>query len=83
MHRSTSATGLVIRRIGGGWSAPCAVGTAGGGVGLVAGAEVTDNIIVLNTVDAVNTFITNGNIAIGGEISAAIGPWGRTAKVRG
>jgi len=73
-------SGLVIRRIGAGWSAPCAVGTAGGGVGLVAGAEVTDNIIVLNSQDAVNTFITNGNIAIGGEASASVGPWGRTIK---
>ena len=52
-------------------------------MGLVAGAEVTDNIIVLNTADAVNTFIANGNVAIGGEISAAVGPWGRTAKVGG
>ena len=42
---------------------------------------MTDNIIVLNSADAVNTFITNGNIAIGGEMSLAVGPWGRTAKV--
>ena len=49
-------------------------------MGLIAGAEVTDNIIVLNSQDAVNTFITNGNVAIGGEASMAVGPWGRTGE---
>ena len=59
------------------WSGPSAIGTGGAGFGLQAGAAVTEFVIVLNTKDAVKAFSRGGNVSIGGDLTAAIGPIGR------
>jgi SH3 domain-containing YSC84-like protein 1 len=72
--------GVVIARTGHGWSGPSFIGTGGAGWGLQIGAEVTDFVIVLNNDAAVRAFSRGGNITIGGDLSAAAGPVGRSAE---
>jgi lipid-binding SYLF domain-containing protein len=73
-------TGVVLARTEKGWSAPSAVGTGGLGIGFQAGVEVTEFVIVLNTPAAVDAFAKQGNITLGGNLSVAAGPLGRTAE---
>lgn len=73
-------TGVVIARLGKGWSGPSAIGTGGAGFGFQIGAEVTEFVIVLNTDDAVRAFSQGGNVELGAGLSAAAGPVGRTAE---
>lgn len=73
-------TGVVVARMGRGWSPPSAIGTGGAGFGLQAGAEVSEFVIVLNTADAVKAFTRGGNISLGGGLSVAAGPVGRSAE---
>jgi lipid-binding SYLF domain-containing protein len=72
--------GVVVARTRHGWSGPSFIATGGAGWGLQAGAEVTDYVIVLNNNDAVRAFSRGGNVTIGGDVSAAAGPLGRTAE---
>lgn len=72
--------GVVIDRIGHGWSGPSFIGTAGAGWGLQIGAEVSDFVIVLNNDAAIRAFSRGGNVTLGADISAAAGPVGRTAE---
>ena len=70
--------GLVVSRLGKtSWSGPSAIGTGGAGFGFQVGAAVSEFVIILNTDDAVKAFSRGGNVSIGGDITAAIGPVGR------
>lgn len=71
-------TGVVVARTRKGWSPPSAIGTGGAGFGFQIGAQVTEFVIVLNTDAAVRAFSRGGNVTIGGDLSAAAGPVGRT-----
>ena len=73
-------TGVVLARTEKGWSAPSAIGTGGLGVGFQAGVEVTEFVIVLNTPAAVDAFAKQANVTLGGNLSVAAGPLGRTAE---
>jgi SH3 domain-containing YSC84-like protein 1 len=73
-------TGVVIARTGTGWSGPAAIGTGGIGVGFQAGVQVSEYVIILNTQEAVNAFSHGTNVTLGGNLSAAIGPIGRSAE---
>lgn len=73
-------TGIVVARTDKGWSGPSAIGTGGLGVGFQAGIQVSEFIIVLNTQEAVNAFAKGGNVTLGANLSAAIGPVGRAAE---
>jgi len=73
-------TGVVIARLDKGWSGPSAIGTGGLGVGFQAGAEVSELVIVLNTPAAVDAFAKGGNVTLGGALTVAAGPIGRTAE---
>ena len=73
-------TGVVLTRTEKGWSAPSAIGTGGLGVGFQAGVEITEFVIVLNTPAAVDAFAKQGNVTLGGNLSVAAGPLGRTAE---
>ena len=73
-------TGVVIARTGTGWSGPAAIGTGGIGVGFQAGGQVSEYVIILNTQEAVNAFSQGTNVTLGGNLSAAIGPIGRSAE---
>src|SRR5215510_9171682 len=64
-----------------GWSGPSAIATGGAGFGFQVGAEVTEYVMVFNTDDAVKAFSRGGNVTLGGDVSVAAGPVGRTATV--
>src|SRR5262245_5629724 len=70
----------VLQGRGGGWSGPSAIGTGGAGFGFQVGAEVTEYVMVLNTDEAVKEFSRGGNVTLGGDVSVAAGPVGRTAS---
>ncbi|KAI8872118.1 DUF500-domain-containing protein [Ramicandelaber brevisporus] len=77
-------SGLVIARLPNGeWSAPSSIATAGVGFGGQIGGELTDFVIILNSVDAVKAFSHGGNVTLGGALSVAAGPFGRTAEASG
>lgn len=73
-------TGVVIARTQNGWSGPSAIGTGGIGVGFQAGVQVSEFVFILNTQEAVNAFAKGRNVTLGGNLSAAIGPVGRSAE---
>ncbi len=70
-------TGVVVSRLGKGWSGPSAIGTGGAGFGFQIGAQVSELVIVLNTPDAVRAFSRGGNVSLGADLSVAAGPIGR------
>jgi lipid-binding SYLF domain-containing protein len=73
-------TGVVVARTPNGWSGPSAIGTGGLGVGFQAGVQVSEYVIILNTQEAVSSFAKGNNVTLGGNLSAAIGPIGRSAE---
>lgn len=77
-------SGLIVARLAdGSWSAPSAIGTFGGGIGGQGGLELTDFVFVLNTDAAVRTVAQSGSITLGGNVSLALGPVGRSAEAMG
>jgi len=72
--------GVVLTRTDKGWSGPSAIGTGGLGVGFQAGVEITEFVIILNTPAAVDAFAKQANVTLGGNLSVAAGPVGRTAE---
>ena len=73
-------TGVVLARTETGWSGPSAIGTGGIGVGFQAGMQVTEHVMILNTVDAVKAFTQGTNFTLGANLSVAVGPVGRSAE---
>ena len=71
---------LIARLPGGGWSGPSAIGTGGAGFGFQVGGQVTEFVIILNTRAAVEAFARGGNVEVGGALSVAAGPVGRSAE---
>ncbi|KAI9223860.1 hypothetical protein BC828DRAFT_374890 [Blastocladiella britannica] len=79
-----TGSGVVVARLpDGSWSAPTAIMTAGVSFGGQIGAEITDFVVILNTESAVKAFSQAGNLTLGGNLSVAAGPWGRTAEASG
>ncbi|KAJ3301706.1 hypothetical protein HDV03_000472 [Kappamyces sp. JEL0829] len=75
-----AGTGLVVAKLENGeWSAPSAIMTLGSGIGWQIGAEKTDYVIILNTQAAVDAFFSP-NVTLGGNLSVAAGPYGRSAE---
>src|SRR6187551_363075 len=62
--------GVVVARTGNGWSGPSFVGTGGAGWGLQIGAQLTEFVFVLNNNRAVRAFSQDGNVTLGGDLSA-------------
>src|ERR1043166_3827635 len=75
-----SGTGVVVSRLDKGWSGPSSIGTGGIGFGFQAGVEVTEFVMILNTPAAVEAFSKQGNVTLGGNLSVAAGPVGRSAE---
>src|SRR6266571_541697 len=73
-------SGVVVSRTKNGWSGPSAIGTGGAGFGFQIGAEVTEFVMILNTDAAVQAFSRDVNVTLGGDISVAAGPIGRSAE---
>lgn len=79
-----AGSGVVVAKTDEGrWSAPAAIGIGGLGGGFNAGAEVTDFLIVLNSKSAVRSFMATGSLQLGGNLSVAVGPLGRSAEASG
>lgn len=77
-------SGLVVARLpDGSWSAPSAIGLVGAGFGGLIGAQLVNFVFVLNNTSAVKTFAQAGSLTLGGNVSLAAGPVGRTAEAAG
>jgi lipid-binding SYLF domain-containing protein len=72
-------SGVISRRVAGGWSAPAFFDLTGGSIGLQIGAASTDYILLFMNEEAVASLLGN-KLEIGGEGSAAAGPVGRSAS---
>jgi lipid-binding SYLF domain-containing protein len=72
-------SGVISRRIDGGWSAPAFFDLGGGSVGLQIGVASTDYILLFMNTRAVDSLLSD-KFEIGGEGSAAAGPVGRSAS---
>ncbi len=72
--------GVIVARTATGWSAPAFIRTGGIGFGPQIGGSVTEFVLVLNTPEAVAAFSKNTNFQLGGAISVAAGPVGRSAE---
>ena len=71
---------MIARLDNGSWSAPSAIVTGGVGFGGLIGVELTDLVFILNDARAVCTFSQMGSLTMGGNISVATGPVGRSAE---
>jgi len=72
-------SGVISRRVAGGWSAPAFFDLGGGSIGLQIGVASTDYILLFMNDRAVESLL-NDKFEIGGEGSAAAGPVGRSAS---
>jgi len=72
-------SGVISRRVAGGWGAPAFFDLGGGSVGLQIGASSTDYILLFMNENAVESLLSD-KFEIGGEGSAAAGPVGRSAS---
>src|SRR6266699_3035372 len=72
-------SGVISRRVAGGWSAPAFFDLGGGSIGLQIGASSTDFILLFMNESAVESLLSD-KFEIGGEGSAAAGPVGRSAS---
>src|SRR6266699_2373983 len=72
-------SGVISRRVAGGWGAPAFFDLGGGSIGLQIGAASTDYILLFMNEHAVESLLSD-KFEIGGEGSAAAGPVGRSAS---
>lgn len=72
-------SGVISRRVKGGWSAPAFFKLGGGSVGLQIGASSTDFVLLFMNEDALKGLLED-KLEIGGEGSIAAGPVGRAAS---
>jgi lipid-binding SYLF domain-containing protein len=72
-------SGIISRRVTGGWSAPAYFKMGGASVGLQIGASKTDVVLLFMNEDALKGLLED-KFEMGGEASAAAGPVGRAAS---
>ena len=72
-------SGIISRRVTGGWSAPAYFKMGGASVGLQIGASKTDLVLLFMNEDALKGLLED-KFEMGGEASAAAGPVGRSAS---
>jgi lipid-binding SYLF domain-containing protein len=70
--------GVISRRIKGGWSAPAFFNLGGGSVGFQIGAQKTDYVLLIMNEEGLKGLMED-KFELGGEVSVAAGPIGRTA----
>ena len=76
----TLGTGCVVGRLPNGkWSAPSAICMANVGWGFQVGGELTDMMFVLNSQEALESFMGQAQVTLGTELGISVGPLGRTA----
>src|SRR6201991_4542398 len=71
-------SGIISRRVTGGWSAPAFFKMGGASVGLQIGAAKTDLVLLFMNDSALRGLLED-KLELGGEASAAAGPVGRSA----
>jgi lipid-binding SYLF domain-containing protein len=72
---------LLVRQPGGAWSHPIFVTLSGGGVGLQAGLESAEVILVFRTTHAMERVLGGrGKLTLGADIAVAVGPVGVEAE---
>jgi lipid-binding SYLF domain-containing protein len=72
---------VLVRRPDGAWSNPAFVTLTGGGVGLQAGVESTDVVLIFRTPGSLDRILKGkGKLTLGGDVSVAAGPLGREAE---
>lgn len=71
-------SGVISRRVSGGWSAPAFFNLGGGSIGLQIGASSTDFVLLFMNKEALKGLLED-KLEIGGEGSVAAGPVGRAA----
>ena len=71
-------SGVISRRVRGGWSAPAFFKLGGGSIGLQIGASSTDFVLLFMNEEALKGLLED-KLEIGGEGSVAAGPVGRAA----
>ena len=69
--------GVVVRRVGSGWSAPAFVNMGGGSIGPQIGGQKTDYIMLIMNEKGLKGLLED-KFELGGEGSVAAGPIGRT-----
>src|ERR1044071_9655644 len=70
--------GVISRRVKGGWSAPAFFNLGGGSFGAQIGAQKTDYVLLIMNDEGLNCMLKD-KFEMGGEVSVAAGPVGRTA----
>jgi SH3 domain-containing YSC84-like protein 1 len=71
--------GVASCRVGANWSAPIYMNIGGASFGAQIGAESTDYVLLFMNKNGLDSLINN-NVELGGELSVAAGPVGRTAS---
>lgn len=71
--------GVISRRVRGGWSAPAFFNLGGGSIGLQIGAQKTDYVLLIMNEEGLKGLMED-KFEMGGEVSVAAGPVGRTAS---
>jgi lipid-binding SYLF domain-containing protein len=71
--------GVISRRVKGGWSAPAFFNLGGGSIGLQVGAQKTDYVLLIMNEEGLKGLMED-KFEMGGEVSVAAGPVGRTAS---
>jgi lipid-binding SYLF domain-containing protein len=72
-------SGVISRRVKGGWSAPAFFNLGGGSIGLQIGASSTDFVLLFMNEEALKGLLED-KLELGGEGSVAAGPVGRAAS---
>ncbi|MDQ3584837.1 MAG: lipid-binding SYLF domain-containing protein [Pyrinomonadaceae bacterium] len=72
-------SGVISRRINGGWSAPAFFNMGGGSIGAQIGASKTDFVLLFMNESAIKGLLED-KFEMGGEASVAAGPVGRAAS---
>jgi lipid-binding SYLF domain-containing protein len=72
-------SGVISRRVKGGWSAPAFFNLGGGSIGLQIGASSTDFVLLFMNEEALKGLLED-KLELGGEGSIAAGPVGRAAS---
>ncbi len=70
---------IMVRQPNGGWSDPIFVDIEGGGIGLEAGVESTDVVLVFHTIGALDHML-KGKLTLGTDVAVAAGPVGRDVE---
>lgn len=70
--------GVISRRVKGGWSAPAFFNLGGGSFGAQIGAQKTDYVLLIMNDEGLKGLLED-KFEMGGEVSVAAGPVGRTA----